>query len=77
LRFDSRPIRFLLATLGLLAIPVPAIGAEKFFVPAMAPDLRFVALDVTEGVFPNSGYWMMEGQPTGTAAAVRAFLEKR
>lgn len=61
-------------SLGKLAMPVLAIGAEKSFGAGMADDLRFVATDVTSVVIPNSGHWLMEEQPAATMAAIRAFL---
>jgi pimeloyl-ACP methyl ester carboxylesterase len=53
---------------------VLAIGADRSFGAAMADDLRFVASDVTGGVIPNSGHWLMEEQAAATVAAIRAFL---
>jgi pimeloyl-ACP methyl ester carboxylesterase len=55
---------------------VLAVGADRSFGTAMADDLRFVASDVTGGVIPNSGHWLMEEQPAATVAAVRAFLDR-
>jgi pimeloyl-ACP methyl ester carboxylesterase len=61
---------------GKLAMPVLAIGAEKSFGAALADEIRFVAIDVTDAVIPNSGHWLMEEQPTATIAAVAAFLRR-
>jgi pimeloyl-ACP methyl ester carboxylesterase len=61
---------------GKLAMPVLALGGEKSFGPMMATVMRFAASDVTEGVVPDSGHWIMEENPKATVALVRAFLDK-
>jgi pimeloyl-ACP methyl ester carboxylesterase len=61
---------------GKLAMPVLAIGATASFGNGMADLIRFVATDVTAGVIPNSGHWVMEEQPAATVAAIMAFLAK-
>ncbi len=43
----------------------------------MAEDLRFVADNVTGGVVPNSGHWLMEEQPAATMAAIKAFIDAK
>ena len=40
----------------------------------MATVMRFAASNVTEGVIPNSGHWIMEENPQATIAMVRSFL---
>jgi pimeloyl-ACP methyl ester carboxylesterase len=40
----------------------------------MATVMRFAASDVTEGIIPDSGHWIMEENPTATSAMVRSFL---
>jgi pimeloyl-ACP methyl ester carboxylesterase len=65
-----------LAAKGKLTMKVLAIGADRSFGTAMADDLRFVASDVTGGVIPNSGHWLMEEQPAATVAAIRTFLDR-
>lgn len=60
---------------GKLTMPVLAIGGEKSFGPAMAMVMRFAATDVTEGVVPDAGHWLMEEQPEATVTMVRAFLD--
>ncbi len=45
--------------------PVFALGAEKSFGKGMADDLSFVASNVTGGIVPNSGHWIMEENPQG------------
>jgi pimeloyl-ACP methyl ester carboxylesterase len=42
----------------------------------MATVMRFAASDVTEAVIPDSGHWIMEENPTATAAMVRDFIGK-
>ncbi|HMA73301.1 MAG TPA: alpha/beta hydrolase [Xanthobacteraceae bacterium] len=60
---------------GKLAMPVLAIGGEKSFGRTMAEIMRFAATNVSEGVIPDSGHWIMEENPTATITMVRAFLE--
>jgi pimeloyl-ACP methyl ester carboxylesterase len=57
-------------------MPVYAIGGEKSFGPMMATVMRAAATNVTEGVVPDSGHWIMEENPNATVKMVRAFLEK-
>ena len=73
--FDQDAIddRALLAK-GKLTMPVLAIGGEKSFGPTMAVVMRFAASDVTEGVIPDAGHWLMEEQPDATVKSVVAFL---
>ena len=42
----------------------------------MATVMRFAASDVTEGIVPGSGHWIMEENPAATIALVTAFLAK-
>lgn len=76
--FDQDAIdnRAYLAAGGKLAMPVLAIGGEKSFGTAMAATLRGAATDVTEGVIPDSGHWIMEENPAATVVMIRAFLDK-
>jgi pimeloyl-ACP methyl ester carboxylesterase len=60
---------------GKLTMPVLAIGGEKSFGPTMATVMRFAASDVSQGVIPNSGHWLMEEQPEATVKMVREFLD--
>jgi pimeloyl-ACP methyl ester carboxylesterase len=73
--FDQDAIddRALLAR-GKLTMPVLAIGGEKSFGPMMAVVMRAAATNVTEGVIPAAGHWLMEEQPDATSDAVIAFL---
>jgi pimeloyl-ACP methyl ester carboxylesterase len=41
----------------------------------MATVVRFAASDVSQGVIPNSGHWLMEEQPEATVKMVRDFLD--
>lgn len=59
---------------GKLGMPVLAIGGEKSFGPTMATVMRFAASDVTEGIIPDSGHWIMEENPAATSDMVRSFL---
>lgn len=76
--FDQDAIdnRAWLAARGKLKMPVYAIGGEKSFGPMMATVMRAGADDVTEGVVPGSGHWIMEENPAATITMVRAFLDK-
>lgn len=65
----------LLAANGKLKMPVLAIGGEKSFGPQMAVVMRFAADNVTEGVIPASGHWIMEENPDATVAMVTGFLK--
>jgi len=76
--FDQDAIdnRAYLAAGGKLAMPVLAIGGEKSFGTAMAAVMRAAATDVTEGVVPDSGHWIMEENPSATGVMIRTFLDK-
>ncbi|WP_332774190.1 alpha/beta fold hydrolase [Phenylobacterium sp.] len=71
---DASDNKAFLAASGKLAMPVLAVGGEKSFGPMMATVMRFAASDVTEGVIPDSGHWIMEENPQATVAMVRGFL---
>lgn len=74
--FDQDAIdnKAFLAQQGKLAMPVLALGGEKSFGLTMAVVMRFAATDVSEGIVPDSGHWIMEENPKATVAAVRSFL---
>ena len=57
-------------------MPVFALGAEKFFGSGMTDELRFVASDVTGGIVPASGHWIMEENPQATVTLVAGFIAK-
>jgi pimeloyl-ACP methyl ester carboxylesterase len=71
---DALDNKAFLAAKGKLDMPVLAVGGEKSFGPMMATVMRFAASDVSEGVIPDSGHWIMEENPEATIAMVRAFL---
>ncbi|MBC9208381.1 alpha/beta hydrolase [Roseomonas aerophila] len=74
---DAVDNRASLAARGMLAMPVLALGGEKSFGPMMATVMRAAATNVTEGIVPNSGHWIMEENPAATIQLVRAFLSAR
>jgi pimeloyl-ACP methyl ester carboxylesterase len=59
-----------------LKMPVLAIGGEKSFGPMMATVMRAADDDVTEGIVPGSGHWIMEENPRATIQLVRDFLSR-
>jgi pimeloyl-ACP methyl ester carboxylesterase len=61
---------------GKLTMPVLALGGEKSYGAGMATELAFVASDVTGGVIPHSGHWIMEENPAGTTTRIVDFLTK-
>ena len=71
---DAADNKALLASRGKISIPVLAVGAEKSFGTGMADDLRFVASDVSVGIVPDSGHWIMEENPQATIQLVTAFI---
>ena len=73
---DALDNKALLAERGKLAMPVLALGAEKSFGPGQAELLRFAASDVTAGIVPASGHWIMEENPQATLELVTGFLRK-
>jgi pimeloyl-ACP methyl ester carboxylesterase len=76
--FDQDAIdnRAWLAGGGKLTMPVLALGGDKSFGTTMAVVMRAAATNVTEGVVPESGHWIMEENPAATVRMVRAFLDK-
>ena len=71
---DAADNKALLASRGKISMPVLAIGAEKSFGSAMADDMRFAASNVTVGIVPASGHWIMEENPQATIRLVSGFL---
>jgi pimeloyl-ACP methyl ester carboxylesterase len=59
-----------------LTMPVLALGGEKSFGLTMAIVMRAVAIDVTEGIVPDTGHWIMEENPAATVTLVLGFLGK-
>jgi pimeloyl-ACP methyl ester carboxylesterase len=74
--FDQDAIdnREFLSSGGRLKMPVLALGGEKSFGPMMATVMRFAADNVTEGIVPDSGHWIMQENPNATTQLVRSFL---
>jgi len=62
---------------GKLTMPVLALGGEKSFYLTMAEVMRAAATNVTPGVVPDSGHWIMEENPKATIALVRPFLDAK
>jgi pimeloyl-ACP methyl ester carboxylesterase len=73
---DAVDNKELLAKGGKLAMPVLALGGEKSFGTAEADTLRFVATNVTMGIVPGSGHWIMDENPEATTALIVNFLAK-
>jgi pimeloyl-ACP methyl ester carboxylesterase len=76
--FDQDAIdnRAWLASKGKLAMPVLALGGEKSFGDQMAVVMRAGASNVTGGIVPGSGHWIMEENPSATTKLVVDFLDK-
>lgn len=73
---DAIDNKALLAKGGKLTMPVLALGGEKSLGNGMADEVRFVGSNVTGGIVPNSGHWIMEENPQGTIKLVTEFLSK-
>jgi pimeloyl-ACP methyl ester carboxylesterase len=73
---DAVDNKALLAEKGKLTIPVLALGGEKSFGTAEADVLRVVATNVTKGIVPGSGHWIMDENPKATTALIVDFLAK-
>jgi pimeloyl-ACP methyl ester carboxylesterase len=73
---DAIDNKALLAKVGKLRMPVLAVGGEKSFGAAEATTLRFVAANVTMGIVPGSGHWIMDENPKATTALIADFLSK-
>lgn len=72
---DGIDNRALLAK-GKLTMPVLALGAEKSYGLKMKDDIDQVATNVTGGVVPDSGHWIMEENPQATTKLIVDFLSK-
>ena len=73
---DAADNKALLAANGKLPMPILAVGGEKSFGSGMADEMRFVANNVTVGIVPASGHWIMEENPQATIALVSGFIAK-
>ena len=71
---DAIDNKALLSKGGKLTMPVLALGGEKSFGTAQADTLRFVASNVTMGIVPGSGHWIMDENPKATTALIVDFL---
>jgi pimeloyl-ACP methyl ester carboxylesterase len=73
---DAIDNKEMLAANGKLAMPVLGLGAEKSFGAAQAETMRIVATNVTAGIIPKSGHWIMEENPQATVEMIVDFLGK-
>src|SRR3954465_3632662 len=73
---DAKDNQALFAKGGKLKMPVLALGAEKSFGKGEADLLNTVASNVTGGIVPRSGHWVMEENPQATTKLVADFLMK-
>lgn len=73
---DGVDNRAMLAKGGKLTMPVYALGAEKSYGLTMKKDLDQVATNVTGGIVPDSGHWIMEENPAATTKLIADFLSK-
>jgi len=71
---DAIDNKALLAARGKIKMPVLALGAEKSFGNGEAEVLRFAASNVTAGIIPASGHWVMEENPQATVKLVTDFI---
>ena len=73
---DAKDNQALLAQGGKLQMPILALGAEKSFGEGMAVELRFVGSNVSAGIVPDSGHWIMEENPQATIKLVSDFVRR-
>jgi pimeloyl-ACP methyl ester carboxylesterase len=73
---DAIDNKAMLANNGKLTMPILALGAEKSFGAAQAEIMRLVAANVTAGIVPASGHWIMEENPKATIDLMVEFLGK-
>ncbi|MET0656567.1 MAG: alpha/beta hydrolase [Steroidobacteraceae bacterium] len=73
---DAIDNQALLKLHGKIAMPVLALGSDKSFGKAEADVLGFVASNVTGGIVPDSGHWIMEENPQATVKLVTGFLAR-
>jgi pimeloyl-ACP methyl ester carboxylesterase len=73
---DAIDNKAVLAKGGKLAMPVLAVGGEKSLGKDMVVILSFVASNVSGGIVPNSGHWIMEENPQATIKLVTDFVAK-
>lgn len=73
---DADDNKALLKKNGKLKMPVLALGAGSSFGTGMAVELQFAAANVTGGIVPASGHWIMEENPSAATKLVTDFLAK-
>jgi pimeloyl-ACP methyl ester carboxylesterase len=73
---DAKDDQAMLASGGKLPMPVLALGGDHSFGTAQADVLRFAASNVTGGIIPNSGHWIMDENPDATIRFVTEFLRQ-
>jgi pimeloyl-ACP methyl ester carboxylesterase len=73
---DAIDNQAMLAAGGKLQMPVLALGGDHSFDKAQADVLRFTATNVTGGIIPNSGHWIMDENPEATIKFVTDFLRQ-
>jgi pimeloyl-ACP methyl ester carboxylesterase len=73
---DATDNKALLAKGGKLTMPVLALGGDKSLGAAEADTLRVVATNVTKGIVPDSGHWIMDENPKATTEFIVNFLSK-
>jgi len=73
---DATDNQAMLTAAGKLRMPVLALGGEKSSGTGQAVEMRFVATNVTTGIVPASGHWIMEENPTAATKMIVDFLAK-
>ena len=73
---DAIDNKALLAKGGKLHMPVLALGGDKSSGAGQAEIMRLVATNVTMGIIPDSGHWIMEENPKATTQLIVDFLAK-
>jgi pimeloyl-ACP methyl ester carboxylesterase len=73
---DAVDNKAFLADKGKLTMPVLALGGDKSFGAAEADTLQVVATNVTMGIVPDSGHWIMDENPKATTVLTVDFLAK-
>jgi len=71
---DAKDNQAMLAAGGKLQMPVLALGGDHSFGTMQADVMRFTATNVTGGIIPNSGHWIMDENPDATIRFVTEFL---
>ena len=59
-----------------LTMPILAVGGEKSSGAGQAAIMRLVATNVSVGIVPASGHWIMEENPAATTKLIVDFLAK-